>query len=142
MIYQERGKMDKIDTLIAYLFAIQAFAKDIHYSAKGEAFYSKHLLADEIYKGIDEQIDALIETCILSLQEPATISDYWKQAIEFIPELSNNDSSNFKRLYLLIKNALILLNGYSGPSRGGIALIDNVAQDLQRKLGLITRQVE
>ena len=50
--------MDKIDILIAYLFAIQAFAKDIHYSASGEAFYSKHLLADEIYKGIDEQIDA------------------------------------------------------------------------------------
>ena len=48
--------MNKIDSLIAYLFAIQAFSKDIHYSVKGEAFYSKHLLADEIYKGIDEQI--------------------------------------------------------------------------------------
>ena len=66
--------MNKIDTLIAYLFAIQAFAKDIHYSASGEAFYSKHLLADEIYKGIDEQIDALIGKVSTISESFSTIS--------------------------------------------------------------------
>ena len=81
--------MNKIDTLIAYLFAIQAFAKDIHYSASGEAFYSKHLLADEIYKGIDDQIDALIETCILPNGIiPNSFVDYWEKATGIIQDES------------------------------------------------------
>ena len=129
--------MNKIDTLIAYLFAIQAFAKDIQYSASGEAFYSKHLLADEIYKGIDEQIDALIETCILPYNIPIQIDRYWMQAREFIPTVLD-----FYNLNGIIKDAI----GYLDKERGSFniateALLDSIAQDLQRKLGLITRQV-
>ncbi len=129
--------MNKIDTLIAYLFAIQAFAKDIHYSASGEAFYSRHLLADEIYKGIDEQIDALIETCILPYNIPMQIDRYWMQAREFIPTVLD-----FYNLKGIIKGAI----GYLDKERGSFniateALLDSIAQDLQRKLGLITRQV-
>ena len=129
--------MNKIDTLIAYLFAIQAFAKDIHYSASGEAFYSKHLLADEIYKGIDEQIDALIETCILPYGFPKQIDEYWSDAKGIIPS-----TCDFKNLKLLITDALDYINEeLPNGERGAQALIDNIAQDLQRKLGLITRQV-
>lgn len=129
--------MNKIDTLIAYLFAIQAFAKDIHYSASGEAFYSKHLLADEIYKGIDEQIDALIETCILPYNTPMQIDEYWKQARVITPSVIT-----FEEMRTLLKDAI----GYLDKEQGSFeiatqALLDSIAQDLQRKLGLITRQV-
>ena len=129
--------MNKIDTLIAYLFAIQAFAKDIHYSASGEAFYSKHLLADEIYKGIDEQIDALIETCILPFVPVKRIDEYWEQAKIIIP-----DECTFENLRLVFADILSYMDSNSGNfDRAQQALIDSVMQDLQRKLGLITRQV-
>jgi DNA-binding ferritin-like protein len=130
--------MNRIDTLIAYLFSIQAFAKDIHYSAKGEAFYSKHLLADEIYKGIDEHIDSLIETCILPFDESYRIFNFWEAAIIKI----RNKEISFESLRELIVETLEYIDKTNGSSQGEQALIDNVAQDLQRKLGLITRQVD
>ena len=46
--------MNKIDTLIAYLFAIQAFAKDIHYSASGEVL---NILYDLIQAGLVEKVN-------------------------------------------------------------------------------------
>jgi hypothetical protein len=129
--------MNKIDTLIAYLFAIQAFAKDIHYSASGEAFYSKHLLADEIYKGIDEQIDALIETCILPYNTPMQIDQYWECARGIIPS-----AIDFRNLKGLLKDAITMIDSQERiRTAGEKSLLDSIAQDLQRKLGLITRQV-
>jgi DNA-binding ferritin-like protein len=129
--------MNKIDTLIAYLFAIQAFAKDIHYSASGEAFYSKHLLADEIYKGIDEQIDALIETCILPYETPKAITEYW----EIAREEAGCKAESFERLKYIIEKALQRIEVIVAATSGERSLLDSIAQDLQRKLGLITRQV-
>lgn len=129
--------MNKIDTLITYLFAIQAFAKDIHYSASGEAFYSKHLLADDIYKGIDEQVDALIETCILPYNTPMQIDEYWERARVIIPS-----AIDFRNLKGLIKDAITIIESQERIGTAGEqSLFDNIAQDLQRKLGLITRQV-
>lgn len=128
--------MDKIDTLIAYLYAIQAFAKDIHYSASGEAFYSKHLLADEIYKGIDEQIDALIETCILPYGSAKFITNYW-QDVKQLPQYS----FDFTGLSELVMATIKFIDKIEARSNGEQSLIDSIAQDLQRKLGLITRQV-
>ena len=129
--------MNKIDTLISHLFAIQALAKDIHYSASGEAFYSKHLLADEIYKGIDEQIDALIETCILPYNTPMQIDVYWEHARGIIPS-----AVDFRNLKGLIKDTITIIDSQERiRTAGEQSLIDSIAQDLQRKLGLITRQV-
>lgn len=135
--------MNKIDTLIAYLFAIQACSKDLHYSVSKEVFYSKHLLADEIYKGIDEQIDALIETCILPYNLPYPIQKYWRDAATFYkPEFLG-----FFVLKELIESALSFIEKIDHiiygqeTTKGEQALIDSIAQDLQRKLGLITRQV-
>ena len=131
--------MNKIDTLIAYLFAIQAFAKDIHYSASGEAFYSKHLLADEIYKGIDEQIDALIETCILPNDTPCPIEAYWYKAMEITENITGE--ATFEKLLKLIQATIELINVQDNFSKITNSLIDDIGKDLQRKLGLITRQV-
>lgn len=131
--------MNKIDTLIAYLFAIQAFAKDIHYSASGEAFYSKHLLADEIYKGIDEQIDALIETCILPNDTPCPIEAYWYEAMEITENITSE--ATFEKLLKLIQATIELINVQNNFSKITNSLIDDIGKDLQRKLGLITRQV-
>ena len=130
--------MDKIDTLIAYLYAIQAFAKDIHYSASGEAFYSKHLLADEVYKGIDEQIDALIETCILPFMNSSSVEHYWYEATKIL----NNDpyEATFESLLDLLTRTISFINS-TEFSKTKSSLIDDIGKDLQRKAGLITRLV-
>lgn len=132
------GKIDKINKLIANLFAIQALSKNIHYSVKGEAFYSKHLLADEIYKGIDEQIDAIIETCILITKMPLSIEDYWKEASQII--LIYSFENNFESLLHLVEDTMTLVN-VSEFSNTASSLIDDIGKDLQRKAGLLTRQV-
>lgn len=137
---QKKGflKMDKIDTLIAYLFAIQALAKDIHYSVKGEAFYSKHLLADEIYKGIDEQLDALIETCVLPFINPSPIDHYWYEATQILNETPYE--ADFENLLNLLCEVLSFINS-TEFSNTASSLIDDIGKDLQRKAGLLTRQV-
>lgn len=131
--------MDKIELLISYLFAIQAFAKDIHYSVKGEAFYSKHLLADEVYKGIDEQIDALIETCVLPFINPSPIEHYWYEATKIL----NNDpyEATFNSLLDLISQTISFINT-TEFSKTKSSLIDDIGKDLQRKAGLLTRQIK
>lgn len=130
--------MDKIDLLISYLFAIQAFAKDIHYSAKGKAFYSKHLLADEVYKGIDEQIDALIETCVLPFMNPSPIVHYWYEATKILND--DNYEATFESLLDLLTQTISFINS-AEFSKTKSSLIDDIGKDLQRKAGLITRQV-
>lgn len=132
--------MNKIDSLIAYLFAIQAFSKDIHYSVSGDAFYSKHLLADEVYNGIGKQIDDLIELAIMPYYA-VRISFYWENAKSLIPQLTDNDGENFYSLLGLLEDAIKLINGIQNPSKGVTSLFDNIAQDLQKKHSLITRQV-
>lgn len=130
--------MDKIDTLISYLLAIQAYAKDIHYKVSGDAFYSKHLLADEVYEGIDEHIDTIIETCILPYDTPKHISDYWESATYLIP----GGKTDFDGLVLLLHRTIDYINKIELNSRVFDSVFDEIAQDLQHKLGLITRQVE
>ena len=132
--------MDKIDLLISYLFAIESMAKDVHYSSKGKDFYSSHLLADKVYKDIGEHIDALFETCILPYDKPKRIITYWEIAIDNGMVL-NDYSIDFHFLMVTIQKCLDHIELMQGYTKGEQALFDNIAQDLQRKLGLITRQV-
>lgn len=133
------AKMDEIEKLISYLFAIQAFSKDVHYSVKGEAFYSKHLLADYIYKGIDEQIDALIETCVLPFVNPSSIDHYWYEATQILNVSSYE--ADFENLLNLLCEVLRFINS-TEFSNTASSLIDDIGKDLQRKAGLLTRQVK
>ena len=99
--------MDSVNNLIAYLTAIQNFAKDIHYSSKGEAFYSKHLLADRINDDLYDFIDSIKEIFFLGNETlPLASSEYLKKAIAYIPQLTENDSVNF----VSMKNLLSEVN--------------------------------
>ena len=134
--------MSKIETLIAYLIAIQSFAKDIHYTVSGDAFYSKHKFADYVAENIDEFIDELKETCYLANSYiPAITPKYWDIATTFYPDRVDADYKNIIALRNLIIDAVGYLNTLPNFSRAENAILDNIAQDLQRKLGLLNRQV-
>ena len=135
--------MENINNLICSLIAIQNFCKDIHYNCKGDAFYSKHLLADRVQENINDYIDQIKELCILGNDEEVLPSgEYLSRATSLIPELSSDDRVSFKRLEILIVNVLALIQQFNDVSKGEDDLYSTIAADLQGNLGLINRQIK
>ncbi len=138
--------MENINKLIAYLEAIAAFAKDIHYTCGGDAFYAKHLLADRIYDGLDGFIDQLKEVYFLGNNIlPLPSVEYLAMAMNLLPAVEQDDKKNFTSMKNLIVNALAHMERMlqdKEATRGEVSLIDGIAQDLQGKLGLVNRQMK
>ena len=135
--------MENINNIIVLLVAIQNFAKDIHYNAKGDAFYSKHLLCDRIQENISDYIDSIKEVCFLPAdKEPLTSKYYLKQASELIPDIQNDDKNDFIALSLIIMGALREIESLKDLSKGEDNLFGAIAENLQVSYGLIKRQVK
>lgn len=135
--------MEKINSLIFSLIALQNFCKDIHYNAKGDAFYSKHLLADRVQENISDYIDKIKEVCFLGTDvEPLKSGEYLEKASKLIPEIKEDDKESFKELRNLIVNTLKILNGMKSVTKGEENLYGGIAENLQGSLGLINRQIK
>jgi DNA-binding ferritin-like protein len=143
MLFLFEVSMDKINNLICSLIALQNFCKDIHYNAKGDAFYSKHLLADRIQNNISDYIDSIKEVCVLGNDEETLPSgEYLSRATSLIPELESNDKKNFESLQNLIVNILTLIQSIEPSTKGEDNLYGAIAEDLQNSLGLLNRQIK
>lgn len=138
--------MENVDKLICFLIAIQNFAKDIHYSCKGEGFYGKHLLADRIYAGLNDFIDQLKETCYLGNNVlPLPSGEYLARAMNLLPKVEMEDKKNFQSMQKLLIDCLVLTQEMltdNNTARGEVSLVDSISQDLQQKLGLVNLQVK
>lgn len=133
--------MEKFNKLICYLLALANFAKDIHYSCHGDAFYGKHLFADRIQENLYEFIDQIKEICILgNEEEPLPSGEYLSRATSLIPAKSASDLENFKSMQALMLNALTHIENMDGLTVGEENLIGNIAQDIQNNLGLVNLQ--
>lgn len=127
--------------ILARLTAIQQYAKDIHYTAKGDSFYGIHLLMDRVADGLDEFSDSIKETHYLGGGElPPQSKEILRVAEAYIPVLTDT-REDLTRLGGLISSTLDALGETMGNSRADASLLDNIAQDLKLKLGLINRQV-
>lgn len=127
--------------ILARLTAIQQYAKDIHYTAKGDSFYAVHLLADRVADGLDDFSDSIKETHYLGGGElPPQSKEILRLAIAYIPVLTDT-REDLTRLGSLISSTLEALGETIGNGRADASLLDNIAQDLKLKLGLINRQV-
>ena len=134
--------MDNINNLICFLIALQSFCKDIHYNSKGDAFYSKHLLADRVQDNISDYIDRIKEVCILGKGEATLPSwEYLSNATGLIPEITPSDLDNFKALAMLINSILAVIEQIE-TARGEENLIGAIAEDLQNSLGLVNQQIK
>lgn len=134
--------MNKIDETIAMLLAIQNYAKDIHYNCKGDAFYSKHLLCDRIAENMSDYIDGIKETIILArLETPKSSKEYMEEAINKVPDITDKDTENFKRLRFLMLNTLASIERIDRVSIGEENLLGNIAENLQNSVGLLNKQV-
>lgn len=135
--------MDNINKLIEYLLAIANFSKDIHYSAKGESFYSKHLLADRISENIYDYIDSIKEIFFLAAdKEPLASGEYLSRATSLIPVITSDDKKNFELMSNLLVSALEHIESITDLTRGESSLIDAIAQDLQQSLALVNFQIK
>ncbi len=135
--------MEKFNKLICYLLALANFAKDIHYSCHGDAFYGKHLFADRIQDNMYEFIDQVKEICILgNNEEPLPSGEYLSRATSLIPQKSGDDLENFKSIQTLMLNTLTHIENMEGLTVGEENLIGNIAQDIQNNLGLVNLQVK
>ena len=127
--------------ILARLTAIQQYAKDIHYTAKGDKFYAVHLLMDRVADGLDDFSDSIKETHYLGGGElPPQSKEVLRLAIAYIPVLTDT-REDLTRLGSLISSTLDALGETMGNGRADASLLDNIAQDLKLKLGLINRQV-
>ena len=134
--------MGKINEIIIYLMAVANFAKDIHYNCKGDSFYSKHLLADRVEENIYDFIDDIKEIFFLAANiDTLPSKEYLNQAAGIIPDITGDDKEDFKALGELITKTLKLIENTDNTTTGESNLLGNIAENLQKSLGLITRQI-
>ncbi len=143
--------MENINKLITLLIAIKGYAKNIHYTVHGDAFYGKHLFADRIAGAgeddgevIDGYIDLLKEVCILGHGfDTLSTEEYYNNSLELFPETSNDDDQlNFANMLTLLVQTLDFIENLKGLSKGDENLIGAIAQDLQQNVGLLSLQVK
>lgn len=132
--------------IISKLMAIKETAKDIHYTAKGEAFYSIHLLMDRVADDLDDYIDKIKEVVYLGNNTlPPKASAILTVARGLLPELNHNDTGNIAELKNLIDNTISAIsdtldNTYADKATQN--LLGNIAEDLKLKSGLLWRQID
>ena len=136
--------MNKLFDLLKLLYCIRFFAKDIHYTAKGENFYGEHLFADRIFDGIDGFIDDINENLYLGFEEEAPKSKNVMGAVfDALPDSGSDIHEDWVLLYDMITQALELIykieEEYQVPQIN--AVLDGIADDLQKKKGLIWRRI-
>lgn len=136
--------MNNLFDLLKVLYCIKFFAKDIHYKAKGDSFYSDHLLADRVIDGLDDFIDDINENLYLGFEEEAPISKHVIAGVsEDLMLVQDDIKVNWKRLYSYLEEAEELIykieEEYRFPQIS--SLLDNIANDLQKKKGLIWRRI-
>lgn len=135
--------MDNINNLICFLIAIQNFCKDIHYNSKGDAFYSKHLLADRVQEELSQYIDDIKEVFFMAVEkEPLPSKEYLKSAVNLIPDIAEDDRTNFESLKKLIFTTLQQIEGLESLTKGEENLIGAIAQNLQSSLALVSFQIK
>lgn len=132
---------EQIDDLIVNLMVIQEFSKDIHYTAHGEGFFAKHLLADKF--DFSEDLDLLKECCLLGNGDrPLASKEYLEKAyIKLIKPSKDDDKANFEYLRQILFELLGIIDDMRDLSKADENVIGNIAQKLQQYKGLINLQV-
>lgn len=121
------------DNLIVHLMTIEGYAKDIHYSCSGPAFYGDHLFTDRFFNNINDYIDQIKEICLLGHNFKPLHSDIYKeQSAKITPA-----GADFKAMRTLMVDTLVIIEQMRDISRGDENLIGAIAQDVQNNIGLI-----
>ena len=121
---------------------IQGFAKDIHYTAKGPAFYAKHIFVDLVGDDIDGFIDDIKENIFLGqgIIPPASKNLFMAAAVG-AQEVLPLDVANFMILKEFVDKVRELIKDIEAPSRGANSLLDSIGEHMDKMSGLLFRQL-
>lgn len=88
----EKATVNPVDAVVAHLCATAMLAKDLHYRARGKAFYAIHLLSDLVWSARGE-IDELLEVYYLGELKttPPLMSVYHAYAVRTVRDILGND---------------------------------------------------
>lgn len=133
--------------VLCYLIAIQRQAKEIHYHAKGECFWSDHLLADRIYDGIDDLVDEIQENYYLGREgEAPSQKELLVSASEYVKEASGDIKKDFDSLDAIIMACIAQIETIVREDKeltaGDSDLLGRICSDLQKKHGFIVRRLK
>ena len=136
-----------MNDILCLLLAIRMIAKDIHYMAFGQPFYSDHLLADNIQEDIDKFMDEINEVHYLGKGNDAPKSSYvLSGAMKYIPEIYSNLDNAWLILGKSIDMTLEKIDEINEQdvmlSMGDKDLLGRIANYLQQKNGFIIRRTK
>lgn len=130
--------------LLAMLIALKYASKDIHYSVKGDSFYSDHLFADTLNGDIDTWVDDINEVCFLGELIKAPYSkEVLIQAVDYLPPYLDDTKRHFQNYMDLVKEVLTYIeSNINNVSACEANLVGGIAQDLQQRFGLLWRRIQ
>lgn len=132
--------MDKqFHILVAYLIALQNYAKDFHYYCKS---FGKHLFCDVISDDLYDYTDEIRENVMLGNEElPLPCKIYLDLAAELAPMVTSDDRLNLLNLYEFLKTGSAIISVITANSRGENAILDEIAGHLDKGKGLTFLQL-
>ena len=132
--------MDKqFHILVAYLIALQNFAKDFHYYCKS---FGKHLFCDVVSDDLYDYTDSIRESVMLGNGElPLPSKIYLDLAAGLAPMVANDDRINLLSLYEFLKTGSALISIITANSRGENAILDEISGHLDKAKGLTFLQL-
>ena len=126
-----------MEELIIQLELIRITAKQLHYSEKGDCFYSNHLLMDRISKDMYDFEDSIIESIIMAEtgEAPELASIYSEISSKTFKTPSKND------LLELIRKAIYLVEEKANKDRfqGDFDLLGRISNNLRQSFALLSR---
>lgn len=133
--------------VLCFLLAIQRQAKEIHYHAKGDCFWSNHLLADRIYDGLDDLMDEIQENYYLGKEEEApSQKDLLIEASEEVNDASGDIKMDFEHLDSIIVACIAriesIVEANKNLTAGDNDLLGRICSDLQKKHGFLVRRMK
>lgn len=139
--------VDLITELTAHLKRIGMAAKDLHYRAKGKAFYGEHLLADLVLK-VEENADDLIEVYFLGQTgiTPPRMADVCMQAATLPVDYPTNEFYFEKGLFdICFKTARLverIKKDCPNLVAGVHAVLDKISQEAYTAIGLLDQTIK
>lgn len=149
--------IDPIDSIVSALLCVGMLAKDLHYRARGKAFYAIHLLADLVWDA-RKSVDELLEVYYLGERQmpPPLMATYENYAARCAVDLLGNanatstfsgDYGEDQLLQALVKacnkTADLVEKAKETPLRSGTnAVLDEISKKALQNAGLLTRTNE
>ena len=135
-----------MEQLLCLLIVIQRVAKEAHYRAFGETFWSDHLLADKVFDGLEDLMDEIQETYFMGEEEAnPTQKRIYAYASSMMPESWGSLKDLFVILDGFVMQGILLASELSKASAITAAesdLLGRICSNLQQKHGFLNKRLK